>query len=72
MLSWAFVSIGYSQFGGNPPDCALDPAYKFSQGAKIGGYNNPLVNGCDSDPNFEDDCGIVTPGVGGNSFTEYF
>ena len=51
---------GYSQeFGGTPPNCTLPNGYILTQGDRMVTYQNPLKN-C------ADDCGILTPGVGGN------
>lgn len=61
-----FVLFAFSQdFGGTYPNC-VDPAgYTFSQGARITPYTNPYVgSGCNGGKN---DCGIITPGVGGNN-----
>ena len=52
---------GYSQeFGGTPPNCTLPDGYILTQGDRMVTYQNPLKN-C------ADDCGILTPGVGGNN-----
>ena len=52
---------GFSQeFGGTPPNCTLPAGFIISQGDKMVTYQNPLKN-C------ADDCGILTPGVGGNN-----
>lgn len=61
-LLLAFVITGYSQtnFGGTPPNCTLPDGYILSQGDRMVTYQNPLQN-C------ADDCGILTPGVGGNN-----
>jgi hypothetical protein len=61
-LLLAFVVTGYSQtnFGGTPPNCTLPDGYILSQGDRMVTYQNPLQN-C------SDDCGILTPGVGGNN-----
>lgn len=54
-------STSYSQeFGGTPPNCTLPAGYILGQGDRMVTYQNPLKN-C------ADDCGIVTPGVGGNN-----
>ena len=62
LVTLFLVSItGYSQdFGGTPPNCTLPAGFILSQGDKIVTYQNPLKN-C------ADDCGILTPGVGGNN-----
>ncbi|MDB5200239.1 MAG: hypothetical protein JWO92_2202 [Chitinophagaceae bacterium] len=60
-LLLAFVITGYSQdFGGTPPNCTLPNGYILTQGDRMVTYQNPLKN-C------ADDCGILTPGVGGNN-----
>src|SRR5438045_3074610 len=60
-LLFAFAITGYSQeFGGTPPNCTLPDGYILSQGDRMVTYQNPLKN-C------ADDCGILTPGVGGNN-----
>jgi hypothetical protein len=57
----ALTVTGYSQeFGGTPPNCTLPAGYILSQGDRMVTYQNPLKN-C------ADDCGIITPGVGGNN-----
>ncbi len=56
----AVVSNGQTYGFGTAGNCVLPPGFTLSQGAKVGGYNNPNLN-C------ADDCGIVTPGVGGNN-----
>ena len=60
-LLFAFAVTGHSQeFGGTAPNCTLPAGFILSQGDKIVTYQNPLKN-C------ADDCGILTPGVGGNN-----
>jgi hypothetical protein len=60
-LLLAVVITGYSQnWGGTPPNCTLPADFIVSQGDKMVTYQNPLRN-C------ADDCGILTPGVGGNN-----
>jgi|GEM_PF-6509930 len=60
-LLFAFAITGHSQeFGGTPPNCTLPAGYTLSQGDKMVTYQNPL-KAC------ADDCGILTPGVGGNN-----
>jgi hypothetical protein len=54
------ASYSQSNFGGTPPNCQLPAGYILSQGDRIETYNNPLKN-C------AEDCGILTPGVGGNN-----
>jgi hypothetical protein len=62
LVTLLLVSIaGFSQeFGGTPPNCTLPAGFIISQGDKMVTYQNPLKN-C------ADDCGILTPGVGGNN-----
>jgi hypothetical protein len=62
LVTLFLVSItGFSQnWGGTPPNCALPADFVVSQGDKMVTYQNPL-NKC------ADDCGILTPGVGGNN-----
>lgn len=62
LVTLLFVSVlTYSQsnWGGTPPNCSLPAGFTLGQGAHVRPYNNPL-KGC------AEDCGIVTPGVGGN------
>lgn len=60
-LLLALTVTGYSQeFGGTPPNCTLPDGYILSQGDRMVTYQNPLKK-C------ADDCGILTPGVGGNN-----
>jgi hypothetical protein len=61
-----FVAFAFSQnFGGTYPNCVEPAGYTFSQGARITPYTNPYVgSGCNGGDN---DCGIITPGVGGNN-----
>lgn len=60
-LIFALAVTGFSQeFGGTPPNCTLPAGYIISQGDRMVTYQNPLKN-C------ADDCGILTPGVGGNN-----
>jgi hypothetical protein len=56
------VLVSYSQnyTFGSAGDCKLPEGFNLSQGAKVGPYKNPN-NAC------ADDCGIITPGVGGNN-----
>lgn len=61
ILLLAFVFTGKAQeFGGTPPNCTLPDGYILSQGDRMVTYQNPTKN-C------ADDCGILTPGVGGNN-----
>lgn len=68
MKSFTFIvtlfltAIGsYAQnWGGIAPNCQLPTGYTLSQGDRMVTYNNPLDN-C------REDCGILTPGVGGNN-----
>lgn len=64
VLFLAFALNGFSQqqqnWGGTPPDCQLPAGFTLSQGDRMTQYNNPL-NNCALD------CGILTPGVGGNN-----
>ena len=55
------VVTGFAQqnWGGTPPNCELPAGFTLGQGARMETYNNPLKN-CAKD------CGIITPGVGGN------
>ena len=55
----AFTTSYSQEFGGTPPNCTLPAGYILSQGDRMETYQNPLKN-C------ADDCGILTPGVGGN------
>ena len=59
-LLLAFSSSYSQEFGGTPPNCTLPAGYILSQGDRMENYKNPLKN-C------ADDCGILTPGVGGNN-----
>ena len=58
----ALVFVGSAQtYGfGTAGNCSLPAGFDLSQGAKVGSYNNPN-NAC------AEDCGIITPGVGGNN-----
>lgn len=49
---------------GTYPNCVLPQGFDIGQGAQVRGYDNPNLNGC---TDTEDDCGIETPGVGGNN-----
>jgi len=61
IVTLLFAATGYSQdFGGTPPNCTLPAGYTISQGDRMITYQNPL-KGC------ADDCGVLTPGVGGNN-----
>ena len=60
LLLASLVSFSQTNFGGNPPNCQLPAGYILSQGDRMVTYQNPLHN-C------TDDCGILTPGVGGNN-----
>lgn len=59
-------AVGISQdFGGTYPNCEEPVGYTFGQGARISPYINPYKGaGCAGG---ENDCGIITPGVGGNN-----
>ena len=59
-LLLAFTTSYSQEFGGTPPNCTLPAGYILSQGDKMVTYQNPLKS-C------ADDCGILTPGVGGNN-----
>lgn len=63
-IALAFISSGFSQdFGGAYPNCTEPTGFTFGQGARITPYTNPMKN-CNNGKN---DCGIITPGVGGNN-----
>lgn len=55
--------VSAQDFGGAYPNCTDPAGYTFSQGARITAYANP-IKGCAGGDN---DCGIITPGVGGNN-----
>ena len=62
LLSFVLV-VSAQDFGGTYPNCTDPAGYTLSQGARVTSYTNPN-KGCAGGDN---DCGIITPGVGGNN-----
>lgn len=61
---FVFSVTGFSQDSYTFDDCTLPSGFTVGQGIGVGGYDNPNRNGCG---NADDDCGLITPGVGGNN-----
>lgn len=61
------ISSAQTYTFGTYPDCQLPPGFIVGQGAQVGPYDNPS-NGCGPETaNFADDCGIITPAIGGKN-----